>query len=78
MLALLTHQFPELMVIFAKAVSIVAVMGLALLTHRLFENFELQYWMEVVFSDQFYHFITCLRMELGLGDGSQAFSSSPF
>lgn len=26
-------------------------MGLALLTHRLFENFELQYWMEVVFSD---------------------------
>lgn len=43
MLALLTHQFPELMVIFAKAVSIVSVMGLALVTHRLFENFELQY-----------------------------------
>uniref|UniRef100_A0A8B9PKI8 Suppressor of tumorigenicity 7 protein-like n=1 Tax=Apteryx owenii TaxID=8824 RepID=A0A8B9PKI8_APTOW len=29
MLALLTHQFPELMVIFAKAVSIVSVVGLA-------------------------------------------------
>lgn len=29
MLALLTHQFPELMVIFAKAVSTISIMGLA-------------------------------------------------